>query len=41
MVKNLGLALSRMDIQFLHVAITKEQVEKFGLDGLTNPDPRR
>jgi len=35
-VKN--LALKRMGINFVHVAITKEQIERFGLQGLTNPD---
>ena len=39
MVKNLELALKRMGINFVHVAITKEQIEQFGLQGLTNPDP--
>jgi hypothetical protein len=39
MVKNLEEALRKMEIHFLHVAITKEQIEQFGLQGLTNPDP--
>jgi len=39
MVKKLEEALKRIDIHFLHVAITKEQIEMFGLQGLTNPDP--
>jgi len=39
MVKNLEIALKRMGINFVHVAITKEQIEQFRLQGLTNPDP--
>ena len=39
MVKNLEGALKRMDIHFEQVAIVKEQIEQFGLEELTNPDP--
>lgn len=39
MVKKLEEALRRIDVHFLHVAITKEQIGQFGLQSLTNPDP--
>lgn len=39
MVKKLEEALRRIDIHFLHVAITKEQIGQFGLQSLINPDP--
>ena len=39
MVENLRIELESMNINFEHVAITKEQIEQFRLGHLTNPDP--
>lgn len=39
MVKNLKRDLEERNIGFEHVAITKEQIEVFGLEHLKNPDP--
>lgn len=38
MVQNLKEALDEIGVEFEHVAITKEQIERFGLQDLTNPD---
>ena len=38
MVENLRIELESMNINFEHVAITKEQIEQFRLGHLTNPD---
>ena len=39
MVRNLERDLKKLDIGFEHVAITKEQIARYGLENLTNPDP--
>ena len=39
MVKNLQRDLKELDIGFEHVAITKEQIAQYGLEGLKNPNP--
>jgi hypothetical protein len=38
MVENLRNELESMNINFEHVAITKEQIEQFGLGHLIDPD---
>ena len=39
MVENLRRDLKKLGIGFEHVAITKEQITRYGLQNLTNPDP--
>lgn len=40
MVRNLERDLKKWDIGFEHVAITKEQIVQYGLENLTDPDPK-